>query len=188
MRDDLQAEDYEVGYGKPPKHGEFKKGVSGNPKGRPKKVLGFGAQVMRELNSKLTITDQGKQVVITKFEVIVKQAVNKAAKGNLRAIKLVADLRHQELEKGAEEQRSSPFNPTLVDLSKVDARDLSDEQLIEVIRAVVEEQMRAELEKSITAKLQKSIRAELEKSIRAELEKSGRDNVEGQIASEAWSA
>ena len=28
--------DYEVGYGKPPKSSRFKKGKSGNPKGRPK--------------------------------------------------------------------------------------------------------------------------------------------------------
>lgn len=27
---------YEVGYRKPPKHGRFQKGQSGNPRGRPK--------------------------------------------------------------------------------------------------------------------------------------------------------
>ena len=27
--------DYEVGYGKPPKHTQFKRGQSGNPNGRP---------------------------------------------------------------------------------------------------------------------------------------------------------
>jgi hypothetical protein len=30
--------DYTVGYGKPPKHSQFKPGKSGNPKGRPKKT------------------------------------------------------------------------------------------------------------------------------------------------------
>ena len=29
--------DYEVGYGKPPKHARFKKGFAANPKGRPKR-------------------------------------------------------------------------------------------------------------------------------------------------------
>jgi hypothetical protein len=29
-------DDYEVGYGKPPEHAKFKKGKSGNPRGRPK--------------------------------------------------------------------------------------------------------------------------------------------------------
>lgn len=28
------SDDYEVGYGRPPKHGQFQKGKSGNPSGR----------------------------------------------------------------------------------------------------------------------------------------------------------
>ena len=34
----MHNDDYNVGYGKPPKASQFKKGQSGNPKGRPKKV------------------------------------------------------------------------------------------------------------------------------------------------------
>jgi hypothetical protein len=32
-RPQLMPGDYEVGYGKPPKHSRFRKGQSGNPKG-----------------------------------------------------------------------------------------------------------------------------------------------------------
>jgi hypothetical protein len=33
--------DDEVGYGKPPKHGQFKPGKSGNPRGRPRGAHGL---------------------------------------------------------------------------------------------------------------------------------------------------
>jgi Family of unknown function (DUF5681) len=60
--------DYEVGYGKPPKDGQFKKGVSGNPSGRPKKPKDSLSVLMRELESKLTINENGQRKVITKLE------------------------------------------------------------------------------------------------------------------------
>ena len=41
MREKNTSDSYEVGYGKPPKSTQFEKGVSGNPKGRPKKPLDF---------------------------------------------------------------------------------------------------------------------------------------------------
>lgn len=38
MSEDKDDDEY-VGYGKPPKHSQFKKGASGNPKGRPPSKL-----------------------------------------------------------------------------------------------------------------------------------------------------
>jgi hypothetical protein len=35
------SDDDQVGYGKPPKRNQFKKGQSGNPSGRPKKPKSF---------------------------------------------------------------------------------------------------------------------------------------------------
>jgi hypothetical protein len=141
------------------------KGVSGNPSGRPKMPSDFGAKVMRELKSNLTITENGKRKVITKEDGLVKQAVNKALTGNLPALRLAIELLRQECEKVAEEQRLSPTN-----LVGVDVRDLTTDELIAVMLAGSEKSMRARLEKSIRAELSKSIRAELEKSIRAEVE------------------
>jgi hypothetical protein len=158
---------YEVGYGRPPISGTFKVGVSGNPSGRPKMPSDFGAKVVQELKSKLTITENGKRKVITKDEGLVKQTVNKALSGNLQAIRLLIEIRRQEREKVAEDQRLSPIN-----LASVDVRDLTTEELFALLRPGLEEAIRAKLEKSIRAELSKSIRAELENSIRADLEKS----------------
>lgn len=38
-RNEIKKEVYKVGYKKPPKSGQFKKGQSGNPRGRKKKIL-----------------------------------------------------------------------------------------------------------------------------------------------------
>ena len=47
MEDD--PKDHEVGYGRPPKHTQFKAGTSGNPKGRPKGSLNLMNAIMKEL-------------------------------------------------------------------------------------------------------------------------------------------
>ena len=119
MSDDFETEDYKVGYGKPPKGGRFKKGVSGNPSGRPKKPPEIGSAVMRELDSLLRITVNGKEIVIKKREGVAKQLVNKSLSGHLASTRMVLALQQQELEKAAEQQL----------LKYRTADDLTDDQL-----------------------------------------------------------
>ncbi len=96
MSDDIKDDDYEVGYGKPPKAGQFKKGRSGNPRGRPKGAKGVQASIKRELESKITVHEGNQQVRITKAEAMAKQLMNKALKGDDKAmmalLKLDAEL------------------------------------------------------------------------------------------------
>jgi Family of unknown function (DUF5681) len=125
MRDDRETEDYEVGYKKPPKSGQFKKGVSGNPSGRPKRASDFEAKLLRELDSPLTINENGKKKVITKDEGIAKQVVNKALRGHVPSVRLVDEWRRQGLEKAAEQQR----------LANRPVRELTDEELTALILA-----------------------------------------------------
>ena len=81
-----------VGYGNPPKHTRFKKGASGNPQGRPKGTLNLATVLARTLREKVIINENGERKVITKLEAAVKQLVNKAASGDLRALRHLADL------------------------------------------------------------------------------------------------
>jgi hypothetical protein len=80
-------DDYEVGYGKPPKQTRFAKGQSGNPRGRPKgakNVANILAKTSREL---VTVTKGGRIVKMCRLEAGLEQLANKAASGDLRAIR-----------------------------------------------------------------------------------------------------
>jgi len=94
-------DDYEIGYRKPPKHGQFRKGISGNPRGRPKAATNIRAAVLRELNTRITITENGRQLRVLKQDVIAKQAVNGAMKGNTSHLRLILDTSQQAAEKDA---------------------------------------------------------------------------------------
>lgn len=184
MRDDFAGQDYEIGYAKPPIEGKFKKGVSGNPSGRPKRAPDIGAQIMRELESKLTINESGKRKVITKYEGVAKQLVNKALAGNLAAARLLIPYYQQALDKVPEQQRIYANNSVLELLQQIRADDLTTEELLFIVKASAEKEIRAELEKSMEPKLRRSIRATLRKSMRAALEKSIRPKLEKSIRAE----
>jgi hypothetical protein len=70
--------DYEVGYGKPPKSGQFKKGQSGNAKGRPKGTKDFVSALLKELSSSIFIIENGRRSKVTKGRAIAKKIVNDA--------------------------------------------------------------------------------------------------------------
>jgi hypothetical protein len=73
---------YEIGYGKPPSHGQFAKGQSGNPKGRPKGSRNFASYVRKELRRRIRISENGQPKRITKMEALAKQIVNKGVAGD----------------------------------------------------------------------------------------------------------
>lgn len=85
---------YDVGYGKPPRGTRFQKGLSGNPRGRPKGSLNVATALERELNQRVTIKENGQTRTITKFEAAIKQLANKAASGDAKAIQFLVNLVH----------------------------------------------------------------------------------------------
>jgi len=88
-----------VGFRRPPESTRFKKGVSGNPKGRPKGSLNVATAFMKALREKVVINEHGQRKTVTKLEAALKQLVNKAAGGDLRAIAQLRDLAREAKEK-----------------------------------------------------------------------------------------
>jgi uncharacterized protein DUF5681 len=67
-----------------PDEGKFKKGQSGNPKGRPKGAKGVKTLVAQELKASITVQQNGKKTRIRQSEALVKRLVNDALQGRDR--------------------------------------------------------------------------------------------------------
>lgn len=86
------GDDYEVGYGRPPRHSRFKPGESGNPKGRPKEARNLATELELELKSGVTVREDGAARRVSKRKAVAKALVLKAMRGDTRAIAQVADM------------------------------------------------------------------------------------------------
>jgi hypothetical protein len=83
---------YEVGYRRPPKEHQFRKGQSGNQKGRPKGRRSFLSLLNDALNEQVTVNEGGQRRKIKKRVAAAKQIANKAASGDYRTIKMLIEL------------------------------------------------------------------------------------------------
>jgi hypothetical protein len=61
----------EVAYNKPPQNFRFKKGRSGNPRGRPKGALNMATVLARILRKKVIIEENGKRKEVSKLEATI---------------------------------------------------------------------------------------------------------------------
>lgn len=83
----------DVGYGKPPKETQFKKGQSGNPSGRPKANIDMTTALTRALSETVEVeAEDGTTITITKMEAAVKRLVNEAIDGDMHAFRVLSVL------------------------------------------------------------------------------------------------
>lgn len=87
-----QETDSEIGYKRPPAASRFRKGQSGNPRGRPKGQRNL-APVLREvLGQTVTVKRGGKVGRMSKAEAVVQLLLSQAHGGDARASKAMLEL------------------------------------------------------------------------------------------------
>ena len=95
--------DYAVGYGRPPTASRFPKGVSGNPKGRPRRKRvdddqagdsrqAFCDVILEEANRRVTIVENGRKVTSTILDLGLRRLSTAGLSGNARATQDVISL------------------------------------------------------------------------------------------------
>lgn len=83
---------YEIGYRRPPASGQFKKGRSGNPKGRPKGSGNFLTLLDKELSQKIIVTENGKKKSLTRLQAMVKRLVAGALQGDQKQLLALVEI------------------------------------------------------------------------------------------------
>jgi hypothetical protein len=84
--------DYEVGYGKPPRHTRFKKGQSGNLRGRPRGAKNLTTLLSDALDQLVVVTENGRRRKIAKRELGIAQLVNKFAMAEPNATRILLGM------------------------------------------------------------------------------------------------
>ena len=112
-------EDYAVGFGKPPKHTQFKKGRSGNPKGRRERRPKTLRMIMDEIFAeKIRVREGGRSMLVTVRHAIIMRLTAKARKGDRAAINVLMDY----IEDASAHKEFEPWEVRIAGDKKEDGR------------------------------------------------------------------
>lgn len=81
----MGSEPGQAGYGKPPLSSQFKKGRSGNPRGRPRGRRKLGAPYEAVLGQRVTVRSDGKERTFTAAEAFLLHMTQKGLAGDASA-------------------------------------------------------------------------------------------------------
>jgi hypothetical protein len=89
--------DYDVGFGKPPKHSQFQKGNNANPNGRrgKHKPPAIADVINSVFDGVAEYRDRGRAKKALRRELTIKTHVSRALKGDLKSIETLLMLRTQ---------------------------------------------------------------------------------------------
>ncbi len=122
-------DDEQVGYGRPPRHSRFRKGQSGNPKGRPKGAKSMGTMVREVMLARMRIRTAHGPKNLSRAEMLLMKSMELASKGDQRSIDRMLRLF---AEHGPQEERTE----NAVDVETLNQTDMA-------ILALYESELRA---------------------------------------------
>jgi hypothetical protein len=99
-----------VGYKSPPEHTRFKKGQSGNPRGRAKGQCNLKTDLDAEMREVIQVNEGGAPRRITKQRALIKATMARAIGGNDRAAALLFNLKLRLQDPQAEAPIESPLD------------------------------------------------------------------------------
>jgi uncharacterized protein DUF5681 len=99
---------YDVGYGKPPKHAQFKKGICPNPHGRGKRRDLTVAEILNKvLNAKTDFRERGKLKKASRIELSIRRFAALATKGDVASAAWLLKMRAHAKNMATPARRSS---------------------------------------------------------------------------------
>ena len=102
--------DYEVGYGRPPRHTRFEPGRSGNPRGRPNRSKNLATLLSEALREPAIVTENGRRRKVSKRQAVIKQLVNRSARGDLKAMQMLLGTMQEIEHRGEAEPAETTFD------------------------------------------------------------------------------
>ncbi len=123
----MNNNDYEIGYRKPPKSTQFKRGKSGNPKGRPKKER----EQICDMIEKIFFGDRkarinGQFVTTNYMEMMLMKMSESAINGNVQAAKMMQNMAEKYGFSDGKISVILPYIPSREELAKDFAHELEE--------------------------------------------------------------
>jgi hypothetical protein len=103
-----------VGYKRPPKDRQFRRGQSGNPNGRPLGARNFKTDLREELSESISFREGDRDILISKQRALIKRLVASAIEGDARSIATLMSFCARAFGDDNDDQQQAPEDREIV--------------------------------------------------------------------------